>query len=279
MARHLAPYLSNAGFDVVVASRNPDLRFGDARIATAPFPSVSGEWAALLDGVDAVVHLAGIAHRPATAEEHDRVNHQLAKIAAEAAKRCGVQQFILVSSIAAQSGASADRVLTESDAPRPGGDYGAAKLAAERALAQSGVGYTILRPVVIDGPDAKGNTATLNTIARIPLPLPLGNLQNRRSTLSIANFNSAIATVLLNPNAMGETFIVADPQPLTVTDIFRRARQRAGQPANLFSVQPHLLRLALRAIGKGELWERLGGSLVADPKKLIAIGWKPDAEQ
>lgn len=276
VAGHLAPYLSNEGFDVVVASRDRDLRFDDVRITTVVLPSTSAGWAALMDGIDAVVHLAGLAHRPASADEHDRVNHLLAADAAAAARRCGVQHFILVSSIAAQSGASADRVLTESDSPRPGGAYGAAKLAAEKALARTGVGFTILRPVVIDGPDAKGNAATLNMIARIPLLLPFGSLRNRRSTLSIGNFNLAVAAVLFNPKAMGETFIVADPDAMTVTEIIARARRREGRPENLFGVSPHLLKFALKLVGRGELWERLGCPLVADPAKLMSIGWKPD---
>lgn len=276
VARHFAPYLCNAGFDVVAASRNPQLKFDDVRIATALHPSATQGWAQLLNGVDAVVHLAGLAHRTASADEHDRINHVLAVEAAEAAKRCGVQQFILVSSIAAQSGPASDEVLKETDAPHPGGDYGAAKLAAEKALAQTGVGFTILRPVVIEGPDAKGNAATLNAIARIPLPLPFGNLKNRRSTLSIANFNSAVAAVLFNPKAMGETFIVANPDAVTVTEMFERARTRAGRSAGLFNVEPSLLKLGLQLIGRGALWERLGGSLVADPSKLISVGWKPE---
>ena len=279
VAGHLAPYLSNAGFDVVVASRNPDLSFDDVRITTLVLPSTGAGWASLMNGIDAVVHLAGLAHRAASADEHDRVNHILAADAAEAAKRCGVQQFILVSSIAAQSGASAAHVLTESDPPQPGGAYGAAKLAAEKALAQTGVGFTILRPVVIDGPDAKGNAATLNMIARIPFPLPFGNLPNRRSTLSVANFNSAVAAVLFNSRALGETFIVADPDAMTVTDIIARARLREVGSRNLFGVSPRLLKLALKMIGKGELWDRLGGSLVASPAKLASIGWKPDARE
>lgn len=277
LASHLAPYLAAADFDVVVASRNPQLTFDNPRIATALLPSGSGGWAALMDGIDAVVHLAGLAHRAATAREHDKINHRLAADAAAAAKRCGVQQFILVSSIAAQSGPASESVLKETDVPRPGGDYGAAKLAAEKALAQSGVAFTILRPVVVDGPGAKGNAATLNFVARLPIPLPFGNLQNRRSTLSIANFNSAVQAVLFNPKAMGEIFVVADPDAKSVSEILADVRRRAGQSPDLFGVSPNILKFALKMIGKGELWDRLGGPLVVDPSKLIAIGWKPEA--
>ena len=32
---------------------------------------------------------------------------------------------------------------------------------------------------------------------------------------------------------------------------------------------------ALKALGKADMWERLGGSLVVDPGKLIGAGWRP----
>ena len=33
--------------------------------------------------------------------------------------------------------------------------------------------------------------------------------------------------------------------------------------------------LASRALGRAEEWQRLGGTLVADPDKLMRVGWKP----
>ena len=32
---------------------------------------------------------------------------------------------------------------------------------------------------------------------------------------------------------------------------------------------------ALTAMGRGEEWQRVGGSLIADPAKLLQAGWKP----
>lgn len=275
VAGHLVPYLAASGFDVVAASRSPMQESGQPFISKARLPASRDEWSALLVGIDAVIHLAGLAHRAATAEEHRQVNHVLAAETAEAAARCGVRHFVFVSSIAAQSGPTAAHALTENDEPHPGGVYGAAKLAAEKDIAQSGVPFTILRPVVIDGPGAKGNAATLNLLARIPVPLPFGGLDNRRSTLSIENFNSAVSTVLFNPKAIGETFIVADPDAMTVADIIARVRQGQGGRASLFNVNPKLLKLALQAVGRGALWERLGCPLVADPAKLMSLGWPP----
>ena len=73
------------------------------------------DWRPLLDGVDQVVHLAGIAHtgRRATPELYDRINRLATAKLAAAAAQAGVEHFVFVSSIRAQSGPAADHALTE----------------------------------------------------------------------------------------------------------------------------------------------------------------------
>lgn len=275
IAGHLIPHLADAGTAVVAASRGSDLPFGHPAVTAARLPASQAEWAALLSGIDAVVHLAGLAHQGADPRDHDRVNRALTAEVATAAARAGVGHFIFVSSIMAQVGPSAPHVVTEADTPCPTGAYGAAKLAAEKAVAASGVPFTILRPVVVEGAGAKGNVALLDRIARLPLPLPFGALASRRSVLSIGNFNTAVDTVLFNPAAFGETFVVADPGAPTIAEIIAKARRRHGHAPGLFNVDPRLLHLALRLIGRGGLWSRLGEPLVVDPAKLLGLGWKP----
>ena len=127
-------------------------------------------------GIDAVVHLAGIAHAgPGVAEErYDRVNHRATAALAVAAHDAGVSRFVFVSSIRAQTGPAAERVVSERDTPRPTDAYGRSKLAAERAVAASGVPFTILRPVLVYGPGVKGNLRALMRLAALPIPLPFG---------------------------------------------------------------------------------------------------------
>jgi UDP-glucose 4-epimerase len=216
-------------------------------------------WEPMLRGVDAVVHLAGIAHasRDIPQARYDRINHQATAALARAAEHAGIKHFVFVSSVRAQSGPAAAHVLTERDAPQPSDPYGRSKLAAEAAVAASGVPFTILRPVLIYGPCLKGNLATLARIASSPLPLPFGAFANRRSLLGIDNFVSAVMFVLQNPATRGEIFLVADPMP------------------NLFWMPPRPMEAMVRLAGGAALWERIGGELVVDPAKLMAAGWLP----
>jgi hypothetical protein len=75
--------------------------------------------------------------------------------------------------------------------------------------------------------------------------------------------------------AKNEIYIVADPAPLTLSEIVTALRAGEGRRAGLLPVPPALIALASSALGRTEEWQRLGGTLVADPGKLIRAGWKP----
>jgi nucleoside-diphosphate-sugar epimerase len=238
------------------------------------------DWTGVLAGLDAVVHLAGIAHAgPGIPEErYDRVNHRATAALAAAAHDAGVSRLVFISSIRAQTGPAADHVVSERDTPRPTDAYGRSKLAAERAVAGSGVPFAILRPVLVYGPGVKGNLRALMRLAALPVPLPFGALEARRSVVSLANLASAIGFVLREKASTSETYVVADPAPLTIGEIVTALRRGRGKPPGLVAVPEVLLRLALTAVGRGINWEQISGGLVADPAKLMAAGWCPERD-
>src|ERR1051326_5380310 len=118
---------------------------------------------AALEGVDAVIHSAGFTHGMSGVPEDDyRVLNTEATIGlARAARRAGAKRFVFLSSIRAQSGPTAARVLTEADEPNPTEAYGRSKLAAERGLAELDLDGVALGAVLVYGRGAKGNMARL----------------------------------------------------------------------------------------------------------------------
>jgi nucleoside-diphosphate-sugar epimerase len=260
------------GHTVICASRRPM-----PGVDWRPLADLGGDvdWAPLLQGVDAVVHLANIAHQQASEDDFARVNQGATASLCTAAKAAGVRQFVYVSSIYAQVGHSSARVIRETDVPTPINAYGRSKLATERAVVASGVPYTILRPTLVLGAGAKGNAGTLEKLARLPLPLPLGTIDAKRSFLSVENFPGAVATVLGHTRALGETYIVADPEPRTVGKVVADMRARVGRSPNLFPLPRAGLELGLRAIGGRGIWEKIGAPFIASADKLLALGWKP----
>jgi nucleoside-diphosphate-sugar epimerase len=276
----VVPALVAAGYEVRAASRQrPDFAAPvEAAVHGALGPDV--DWPPLLAGVDFVVHLAGIAHTGpgVPADDYDRVNHQATASLAQAARIAGVKRVVFVSTIRAQTGPQADLVLTEADAPQPTDPYGSSKLAAETALAQSGVDFTVLRPVLVYGPGIKGNLRMLARLAALPVPLPFGAFTNRRSLLSIGNLAAAITHVLRLPESGGETYVVADLQPVSLAQIVKALRTGLGRPPGLVSVPPGLIRLGLTMLGRSRQWDQLGGQLVVNPAKLVVAGWRPETE-
>jgi UDP-glucose 4-epimerase len=132
-----------------------------------------------------------------------------------------------------------------------------------------------LRAALIYGPGVKGNVAQLIRLARSPFPLPLGSLGARRSLLALENLLAAIETVLAVPGTLRRAFIVADLQTLTVAEMIAAMRHGLGRRPNVFPLPAALLELLLRAAGRKEIYQRLSGSLVADPSALISLGWAP----
>ena len=235
--------------------------------------------AAALADADAVIHSAGVAHAMSGLPEDDyRVLNTEATIAlARAAQRAGVKRFIFLSSIRAQSGPTAEHVLTEELAPQPTEAYGRSKLAAEEGLAELDLDWVALRLVLVYGSGVKGNIAELVRFARAPYPLPLGALRGRRSLLALDNLVAAIDTVLAAPGRLRRPFLVADPAALTIPEMITALRRGLNRSPGLIPVPPSLLEMALRAAGRTEIYQRLAGSLVADPAALLRLGWTPPA--
>jgi nucleoside-diphosphate-sugar epimerase len=232
---------------------------------------------AALEGVDAVIHSAGFTHGMSGIPEDDyRVLNTEATIGlARASRRAGAKRFIFLSSIRAQSGPTAETVLTEADDPNPTDAYGRSKLAAERGLAELDLDWVSLRAALVYGPGVKGNIAQLMRLARLPLPLPLRGIGGRRSLLALENLSAAIEVVLTTPGALRRPFIAADREVLTIDEMIAAMRDGLGRRPNVFAAPPALLGLLFRSIGQENVYRRMSGSLVADPSALIGLGWAP----
>jgi UDP-glucose 4-epimerase len=258
VGRALVPALSAAGHHVRAAMRSPRSAAFSPNVEVASYhPDMEQDaLVALISECDAVVHLAGIAHTgPGIPEEsYDQVNHLATVRLARAAAAANVKRFVFVSSIRAQSGPTAEHVLTEESPPRPEDAYGRSKLAAENALRESTLPYVILRPVLVYGPGVKGNMAALVRLAELPVPLPLGGLSARRSLLSIGHLTGAILFTLGDARAIRETFLVTDRSPVTVAEIVAALRRGQDRKPSLVFVPRVILRTLLILTSTGSLW-------------------------
>ena len=278
IGRYLLRELPKRGYRLRILLRRPidtPLDCASAVVGDLARPQNMAE--ALADA-DAVIHSAGIAHAMSGRPEDDYrlINTEATLALARSAQRAGVRRFVFLSSIRAQCGPSAESVQTENLPPQPTDAYGRSKLAAERGLAELDLDWAALRLTVVYGPGVKGNVATLMRLARLPLPLPLGGLTARRSLLSVDNLVAAIERTLAAPQSLRRPLIVADPTPVTLPDMISAMRRGLGRGPGLFPVPTPLLRAASQALGQGELYDRVAGSLVADISALRELGWAPN---
>jgi len=235
------------------------------------------EWKPILRGIDIVVHLAGLAHTDESNlpfDEFDRINWIATLRLANAAKKARVKHFVYISSVRAQVGPFAAQIVRERDRPQPTDPYGRSKLAAEHAIRSVHLPFTVLRPVVVYGPHTRGNFGVLVRLASLPLPLPVKGLTARRSLLGIDNLVSAIIFLLDNQRALGQTFLVADPVPLALPEIFTMWRKAQGRLPWVIYVPTFLIRRALILLGLSRIWERVSNNLVVDTSKLESLGWR-----
>ena len=214
------------------------------------------EMAGRLPGVQAVVHLAAIAHRRASREELQAVNVRLAERVARQAAAEGAR-FVFLSTVKVHGEQSA-APFTERSLIAPQGAYAESKARAEEALrAIPGLRLAVLRPPLVYGPGVKANfLALMRAIAR-GWPLPLGAIENRRSLIYVGNLADAMLRCL---GAEG-TYLISDGEPISTPALCRALGAALGRPARLVRFPPALLPSKLAAsleVDTGAIRERLG---------------------
>ncbi len=166
-------------------------------------------------GAQSVIHLAGKAHdiENPSSDDYYKINFELTKQLVDKAIQDGVQQFIYISTTKVY-GDEVDSIIDENTPCFPNDDYGKSKYLAEQYLLSKNkeIKIAIIRPPLIYGPGVKGNVQKLVKLSRKKLPIPLGNINNRRSMLYVENLIDFIFCIY-NQKAEG-IFLITDGKPI-----------------------------------------------------------------
>lgn len=233
-------------------------------------------------GVRQVIHPAGISHRVADEADHLAVNRDGTLALARAAATGGVGRFVFVSSVAVYGVQVHDSPVHEDSPPVMAltESYGRSKIEAEQGLreieASTGMEVVIVRPPLVYGPGVKGNLQRLLRLADEPVPLPLGLASGRRSIVALGNLVDFLIACALHPEAAGETFVVADREPVTTAELVRAVKHMLGHRPALLPVPEPLLYWPARLIGRGRDVRLLFGSFELHAQKAERLlGWNP----
>lgn len=242
-------------------------------------------WEEALEGIDRVVHLAGLAHLPdematASADRFHRVNALGTARLAEAAVERGVRRLILMSSALVHGQASRGKPLTEDDPPAPETPYARSKLESETRLVAASRGsaleWVILRPPLVYGAGAGGNFRRLVELVRAGVPLPLGAAAAPRSFIGIDNLADAVVRAVDQPRAANQVFLIADAETTSTAGLVRLIAAALGRRAWTPYVPPALLRAALAAVGRGRDAQRLFDPFELDTSRIrTLLDWTP----
>ncbi|TVT58066.1 MAG: SDR family oxidoreductase [Sedimenticola thiotaurini] len=244
------------------------------------------DWRKVVRGIDTVIHSAARVHvmkEVATdpLSEFRRINVDGTLNFARQAVEAGLRRFIFISSIKVNGESTIAGIPYFADAqPMPTDSYGISKMEAEqglRALAEeTGLEVVIIRPTLVYGPGVKANFFNMMRWLQKGVPLPFGAINNRRSLIALDNLVDLIVTCIDHPSAANQTFLVSDDEDLSTTELLWRTAAALGKPARLVPVPQGMLVSGLRLLGKGDLAQRLCGSLQVDISKTRALlGWTP----
>lgn len=281
VGRHLCCHLTRVGHQT---------RFIQRRFAHATFqiPGIdsSTDWSDVLSGVDVVIHCASRVH-----VLHDQVADPLAayravnvagtqRLAIQAAE-LGVKRLIFLSSIKVNGESTRSGFSFNGLSPAaPLDPYGISKLEAEQGLyqvsTQTGLEVVVVRPPLVYGPGVRANFLRLLRLVQRQVPLPLGAVRNQRSLIYVGNLVSFLTTCALQPAAAGRTFLIADPEPLSTSELVQQLALALQTKPRLLPVPPSLLSLLGRVSGKQAEFSRLTGSLVIDSSEAFqTLNWQP----
>lgn len=254
-------------------------------LALSPELAPGADWAAVLTGVDVLVHCAARVHvMRETATDplasFRRVNAVASLDLARQAVNAGVRRMVFISTIFVNGTETRERPFRADDEIAPTSPYAQSKSEAESGLRElaslSGLELVVVRPPLVYGPGVRGNFERLLQFVNRGVPLPLGAIHNRRSLVGIDNLVDLILTCARHPAAAGETFLVSDGTDLSTTELLRRTAQALGCPSRLLPVPERLLRGVALLTGKRDVAQRLLGSLQVDiGKTRELLDWQP----
>lgn len=284
VGKRLCTFLLERNHNVIAAVRKNTYFVDGVSINDIGNISEDTNWLPILKDVDAVIHLAGIAH---VTKRNKKILNQFRMVNVDATKKLisdavkqKVKKFIFISSIGVNGTYTNGKPFKSSDLANPRSYYAISKLEAERAIQDlcknSMTDYIILRPPLIYGKDAPGNVNSISLFLKYKLPLPFGGISNKRSFIAIENLLSVINLTLSNSKALNKVILPSDGVDLSTKDFVKLIGYLNKKSPNIIYLHPKILSLIFFLLGQTRISESLLSDLQIDSSYLFdEMDWKP----
>ena len=242
--------------------------------------------AGVFNDKEVVVHVAARAHimndiAQSPIDEFRHVNTVGTLNLAKKAAIAGVKRFIFISTIKVLGEQTAPgQAFKSGDSFNPQDPYSISKVEAEVGLKLIGEAHgmeiVIIRPPLVFGQGVKGNFTSLLKLTRLPIPLPFGSIQNKRSLVSVENLIDLIVVCLTHPKAKNQTFLVSDDDDMNTSELISRLAEAGGYKAYIFGFPLTMLYILLQLLGKLPIYDRLCGSMQVNIEYTKSqLNWNP----
>jgi len=244
--------------------------------------SSKNNWKDELLGVNAIIHLAAVAHNNSNDPDYiNEVNVNGTVNLARQAAKAGVKRFIFISSIGVLGNNTTNTLpFDEHSNAAAHSQYAQSKLDAEIALLkiakETELEVVIIRPVLVYGEGAPGNFGKLvKLVQKVPF-LPFALCCNKRSFISVDNLVDLISTCIDHPKAKNEIFCISDGNDVSIREFTDGIAMGLNKKLIQLPIPVYTLRFLGEIMGKSEPIEQLVGDLQVDSSKARQLlDWNP----
>jgi NADH dehydrogenase len=190
-----------------------------------------------VEGCAAIVHLVGIIReRPSRGITFERLHVQATANMLAVGKAAGVKRYVHMSALGTR--------------PAARSAYHRTKWAAEEAVRQSGMEWTIFRPSIIFGPGDEFVSMLAGLIRRFPVVPVLGDGQYRLQPIPVEQVAEGFAESLRARQSIGRTYEVGGPEAYRFVDLLDQIGAALGRRrVRKVHVPLAAVKLATRALG------------------------------
>jgi NADH dehydrogenase len=236
IGQHLCAKLAKGGHDVTALARTLEKETLPDSVETAVGDVTARDSLdSAVEGQDAVVNLVALSplFEPKGGNEmHERIHLGGTENCIDAAESHDVDRFLQMSALGADAHGETH--------------YIRAKGRAERAVRESELDWTIVRPSVVFGDGAEFLSFTRKLTPPVLAPLPGGG-KTRFQPIYVEDIVSMLADALDEEHAE-ETYNLGGPEVLTLAEVAKLARKARGQSVTVLPVPMSLARVGL-AVG------------------------------